>query len=59
MTDWLPHNPEINDLMVSCTHARLTGALSGVVVELLQVEAKAKARCFLQSIAKGADATGG
>lgn len=59
MTDWLPQNPEINDLMPSRARGCLSGALSGVVVELLKVEAKAKAQYLLQSILKETDATGG
>ena len=59
MTDWLPQNPEIKHLTASCALPRLNGALPGVVVDLCEVDAKAKARYLLQSIAKEADATGG
>ncbi|HYA02012.1 MAG TPA: hypothetical protein VEI04_02745 [Syntrophobacteria bacterium] len=65
MTDWLPQNPEIKHLTASCALPRLAGALSGVVVELFEVEAKAKAHYLLASVRKddcdnkGRHATGG
>jgi len=59
MTDWLPQNPEINTLMVPCARPRLSGAFLRVVVDLFEVEAKAKARYWLQSVAKEVDANGG
>jgi hypothetical protein len=59
MTDWLPQNPEIKTLMGSCARTRLSDNLSGVVVDLFEVEARAKARYLLQSIAKGTHTEGG
>jgi transcriptional regulator with XRE-family HTH domain len=59
LAEWLGRNPECRELILAWARARVNGAFSGMVVDLFEVEAKAKARYLLQSVAKETDATGG
>jgi hypothetical protein len=58
MTDCLPQHPELNIIMVPHGPKHLSGARSSLVVDLFEVEATAKTRYLLQSVAEKIDPRG-
>jgi hypothetical protein len=52
MTDWLPQNLQIKNLMASCALALPSGALSGVEEDVIESDTKAKTHYLLARVRK-------